>query len=153
MQNRKMPLKIKLNCLRTNKSSLLYLGTSKTLSLGEFDESQTHIILIYFSGLFLVLSNLFSCQILEYLQTLCFAEINSKRKEFKQERREMSNYNSLCHDTILYVATQRPNYWHKSYVAAEDNMSRHREQEESRNFVATKPFMSRHSLLQQTTVG
>ena len=39
MQNRKMSLKIKLNCLRTNKSSFLCLGTSKTLSLGEFDES------------------------------------------------------------------------------------------------------------------
>ena len=39
VQNRKMSLKIKLNCLRTNKSSFLCLGTSKTLSLGEFDES------------------------------------------------------------------------------------------------------------------
>ena len=39
VQNRKMSLKIKLNCLRTDKSSFLCLGTSKTLSLGEFDES------------------------------------------------------------------------------------------------------------------
>ena len=39
VQNRKMPLKIKLNFLRTNKTSFLFLGTRKTLSLGEFDES------------------------------------------------------------------------------------------------------------------
>ena len=39
VQNRKMSLKIKLNFLRTNKTSFLFLGTSKTLSLGEFDES------------------------------------------------------------------------------------------------------------------
>ena len=39
VQNRKMSLKINLNCLRTNKSSFLCLGISKTLSLGEFDES------------------------------------------------------------------------------------------------------------------
>ena len=39
VQNRKMSLKIKLNYLRTNKSSFLCLGTSKTLSLGEFDDS------------------------------------------------------------------------------------------------------------------
>ena len=34
--------------------SFLCLGTSKTLSLGEFDESKTHIFLIHFSGLFLI---------------------------------------------------------------------------------------------------
>ena len=38
--NRKFSLKNKrLNCLRTNKISFLFLGKSKTLSLGEFDES------------------------------------------------------------------------------------------------------------------
>ena len=39
LQNKKMSLRIKLNHLRTNKSSFLCLGISKTLSLGEFDES------------------------------------------------------------------------------------------------------------------
>ena len=39
VQNRKISLRIKLNYLRTNKSSFLCLGTRKTLSLGEFDES------------------------------------------------------------------------------------------------------------------
>ena len=39
LQNRKMSLKIKLTCLRINKSSFLCLGTSKTLNFGEFDES------------------------------------------------------------------------------------------------------------------
>ena len=32
--------------------SFLYLGTSKILSLGEFDESKTHIFLVHFSDLF-----------------------------------------------------------------------------------------------------
>ena len=36
-------LKNKFNYLRTNKISFLCLGTSKTLSLGEFYESKTHI--------------------------------------------------------------------------------------------------------------
>ena len=39
VQNKKTSLKIKLNCLRKNKSSFLCLGIRKTLSLGEFDES------------------------------------------------------------------------------------------------------------------
>ena len=43
-----MALKINLNCLRTNNESFLCLGTSKTLSLGEFDECETHLILSQF---------------------------------------------------------------------------------------------------------
>ena len=38
-------LKNKVKCLRTNKIYFLCSGTSKTLSLGEFDESKTHIFL------------------------------------------------------------------------------------------------------------
>ena len=38
-------LKINYNCLRINNKSFLCLGTSKTLSLGEFDECETHLIL------------------------------------------------------------------------------------------------------------
>ena len=34
-----------LICLRIIKNSFLCLGTSKTLSLGEFDEYETHIVL------------------------------------------------------------------------------------------------------------
>ena len=71
---------------------------------------------------------------MEYLQTLCFAGINVKMKGFKPER---ANCSSLGRDTVLYVATQGPNYWHKSYVATEDSMSRHIEHEESRNSIAT----------------
>ena len=65
----------KLNCLRTNKISFLYLGTSKTLSLGEFDESKTHLFLIHFSSMFLTNLDLFVCQIMEYSPTLCFAGV------------------------------------------------------------------------------
>ena len=62
---------------------------------------------------------------MEYLQTLCFAGVNSKMRDFQQERRENSNCSSLCRDrlsgsrqtykqmarelcrnNILYVATQ-----------------------------------------------
>ena len=49
----------RLNCLRTNKISFLCLGKSKTLSVGEFDESKTHIFLIHFSGMFLTILDLF----------------------------------------------------------------------------------------------
>ena len=38
-------LKNKVNCLKTNRISFLCLGTSKTLSLEEFDESKIHIFL------------------------------------------------------------------------------------------------------------
>ena len=38
-------LKVNLTCLRTSNQSFLYLGTSKTLSLGEFDESNNHLFL------------------------------------------------------------------------------------------------------------
>ena len=65
-----------LNCLRTNKVSSLCLKTSKTLSLGEFDESKTHLFLIHFSSMFLTILDLFLCQIMEYSPTLCFAGVN-----------------------------------------------------------------------------
>ena len=45
-------LRIGLNCLRTNNESFLCLGTNKTLSLGEFDEGETHLILSPFLGIF-----------------------------------------------------------------------------------------------------
>ena len=45
-QNRKMSF-----CLRTNKSffSFLCSGTSKNLSLGEFDELKSHLFSVHFS--------------------------------------------------------------------------------------------------------
>ena len=48
VQNRKMSLKIKFNCLRTNKIYFLCFGTIKTLSMVEFDESKTHPFLSSF---------------------------------------------------------------------------------------------------------
>ena len=45
---KKKGLKVSVNCLRTNNESFLCLGTSKTLSLGEFDECETHLVLIPF---------------------------------------------------------------------------------------------------------
>ena len=67
---------IRLNCLRTNKISSLCLGTSKTLSIEEFDEFETHIFLIHFFVMFLIVSSLFLCQIIEYSPTLCLAGVN-----------------------------------------------------------------------------
>ena len=66
----------RLNCLRTNKISSLCLGTSKILSLGEFDEPKTHLFLIHFSVMFLKILDLFLCKIMEYSPTLCFAGVN-----------------------------------------------------------------------------
>ena len=65
-----------LNCLWTNKISSLCLGTSKTLSLGEFDESKTHLFLIHFFAMFLTILDIFLCQIMEYSPPLCFAGVN-----------------------------------------------------------------------------
>ena len=67
---------IRMNCLRTNKISSLCLGTSKTLSLEEFDESETHLFLIHFFVMFLIVSGLCLCQIIEYSPTLCLAGVN-----------------------------------------------------------------------------
>ena len=44
IQNRKMSF-----CLRTNKSFFSLLGTSKILSLGEFDELKSHLFSVHFS--------------------------------------------------------------------------------------------------------
>ena len=66
----------RLNCLRTNKISSLCLGTSKILSLGEFDESKTHIFLMHFFSMFLTILDIFLCQIMEYSPTLCFVGVN-----------------------------------------------------------------------------
>ena len=66
----------RLNCLRTNKISSFFLGTSKILSLGEFDESKTHLFLIHFSAMFLTILDIFLCQIMEYSSTLCFSRVN-----------------------------------------------------------------------------
>ena len=41
-------LKVNLNCLRTSNQSFLWLGISKTLSLGEFDASKNHQVLSLF---------------------------------------------------------------------------------------------------------
>ena len=43
-----MSLKINFDCLRTNNEHFLCLRTSKTLSLGEFDEYETHLFLSLF---------------------------------------------------------------------------------------------------------
>ena len=53
---------------------------------------------------------------MDYSPTLCFVGFNSKRRKFKQERREkeqlqqsMSGQSSVCHD-------KRPRKWLRKYV-------------------------------------
>ena len=49
-----MSLKIKAELFEDKqKFSFLCLGTSKTLSFGEFDESLTHLFLVHFSSIFI----------------------------------------------------------------------------------------------------
>ena len=49
-----MSLKIKAELFEDKKkNSFLCFRTSKTLSLGEFDESETHLFLVQFSSIFL----------------------------------------------------------------------------------------------------
>ena len=66
----------RLNCLRKNKISSLCLETSKILSLREYDEPKTHLLIIHFSSMFLTILDLFLCQIIEYSHTLCFVGVN-----------------------------------------------------------------------------
>ena len=70
-----MSLKLFMNCLRTNNDSFLCLVTSKTLSLGVFDESKTHLILSPFFMNFLRHNVQFKCQIMEYSPKFGFCMI------------------------------------------------------------------------------
>ena len=48
--------------------------------------------------MFLTVSDIFLCQIMEYSPTLCFAGVNLKKKENKQKSRKCS---SLCRNIIF----------------------------------------------------
>ena len=74
-----MSLKLFLNCLRTNNYSFLCLGTSKNLSLGEFDESKTHLILSPFFMNILRLNVKFKYEIIEYSPKFVFCRNLEKR--------------------------------------------------------------------------
>ena len=74
-----MSLKLFLNCLRTKNYYFLSLGTDKTLSLGEFDKSKTHLILSPFFMNILRLNVQFKCQIMEYLPKFVFCRNLEKR--------------------------------------------------------------------------
>ena len=97
----------KLNCLRANKIYFFCLGTSKTLSLGEFDGSYTHLFLIHFSSMFLKILDLFVCPIMEYSPTFCFASVSWKKRENMQKRSKKVENVAVCVATYkTYVATQ-----------------------------------------------
>ena len=71
----------RLNCLRTNTISFICLGTSKTLSLEEFDESKTHLFLIHFSGMFLTILDLFYAKLWNIHQLYVLQVLFGKKKE------------------------------------------------------------------------
>ena len=64
-----------LTSLRAGETLYLYLVGSEVL-VSASDESKTHLFLIYFSSMFLTVSDLFLCQIMEYSPTLCFVGVN-----------------------------------------------------------------------------
>ena len=70
-----MSLKLFLTCLRTNNYSFLCLRTSKTLSLEEFDESKSHLILSQFFMIILGLKIKFNAKLYSFHSNLCFAGI------------------------------------------------------------------------------
>ena len=59
---------------------------------------------------------------MEYLQTLCFAGINSKRENFSKKEKKKRNCSSLSHDKALCVATNVQAIGRRSYVATKDSM-------------------------------
>ena len=70
-----MSLKINFNCLRTNKQFFFCLRTNKTLSLGEFDESKSHIFLSSFFMNIYGLKVQFNAKLWSLHTDLCFAGI------------------------------------------------------------------------------
>ena len=57
---------------------------------------------------------------MDYLQTLCFAGVNSKRRDFQQERREKTAI------VAVSVATEHLRKWLKNYVAIIFSMLQHK---------------------------
>ena len=55
MMNKKNGLKVNLTCFRTSNESFLGFRTSKTLTLEEFDECETHLVEVHFSCIIEVL--------------------------------------------------------------------------------------------------
>ena len=57
---------------------------------------------INFYGMFLTVSALFVCQIMEHSPTLCFAGVNLKKRENKQKTsKKKGNCSSLCHNIVF----------------------------------------------------
>ena len=82
-----MSSKIEFYCLRTNKYPFLCLRTSKTLSLGEFDESKTHLFLYSFFKNIYGLKVQFNVELWSFHPNLLFC-INFKEISRIQQRKE-----------------------------------------------------------------
>ena len=105
-----MFLKFDFYCLRTNKEPFLSLRTSRTLSLGEFDESKTHLFLfqVYFR-----LKSLIECKIMEFSPRFMFCRNLKKisRKSTKTEKKNGSKGSNVmtsyaeCHASYSNVTT------------------------------------------------
>ena len=101
IEKKKNGLQISLNFLRTNNESFLCMGTSKTLSLREFDECDIHIILIPFLCIFHTLMfNLM--QNYRIFTQICVLQ-GLRAKEAKRARKaiELAKVGSAeCHDNF-----------------------------------------------------
>ena len=79
--------KINFYCLRTNKYHFLCLRTNKTLSLGEFDESKTHLFLSPFLKNIFSLKVMFDAELWSFHPNLLFC-INLKEISIIQQKNE-----------------------------------------------------------------
>ena len=75
---------------------------------------------------------------MEYLQTLCFAGVNSKRRDFQQEKREKTTIAAVSVATDFLGRDKRLSKWLENCVATIFSVSQHR--------IATKDIMSRQEM-------
>ena len=104
MFEKKNDIKINLNCLRTNNEFFLCLGTNKALSLREFDECETHLVLILFFMHILDLNVQFNAKSWNLHPNLCFVGVKSKRrKKIARKASELAKAGSTeCHENLQF---------------------------------------------------
>ena len=67
-----------------------------------------------------------SDQIMEYLQTLCFVGVNSKRRDFQQERREKPAITAVFVSTDFLGHDKRLSKWLENCVATIFSVLQHK---------------------------
>ena len=100
-------------CLRINKYHFLCLRTSKTLSLGEFDESKTHIFLSPFFEYILGLKVQFNAKLWSFLPNFLFFR---NLKKIRRIRHKKEHKSSWCNEWANVVTSLQQVSMSQHYV-------------------------------------